>query len=77
MKQKQKRKSIVLFILGLLLVAALVLVNIFGATIGGSDRGAAKNIILGLDLKNVYSSKKTVSSLKRTVRLSKPRSGRL
>lgn len=51
MKQKQKRKSIVLFILGLLLVAALVLVNIFGATIGGSDRGAAKNIILGLDLK--------------------------
>lgn len=51
MKQKLKRKSILLFILGLVLTAALVLVNVFGVTIGGKEKGSARNIILGLDLK--------------------------
>lgn len=51
MRQKQKRKSIILFILGLIATAALVLLNIFGVTIGGKEKGSARNIILGLDLK--------------------------
>ena len=51
MKKKQKQKSIILFILGLLLTAALIFVNIFGITINGKEKGSARNIVLGLDLK--------------------------
>ena len=51
MRQKQKRKSTILFIAALLVVAALILINIFGVTIKGMEKGSARNIILGLDLK--------------------------
>ena len=51
MRQKQKRKSAVLFALVLLAVAAMIFVNIFGVTIKGMEKGSARNIILGLDLK--------------------------
>lgn len=51
MRQKQKRKSIILFIVALLAVAAMILVNVFGVTIKGMEKGSARNIVLGLDLK--------------------------
>ena len=51
MKQNLKKKSIILFILGLIVTAGLVLINIFGVTINGKEKGSARNIILGLDLK--------------------------
>lgn len=51
MRQKQKRNSTILFIITLIVVAALILVNIFGVTIKSMEKGSARNIILGLDLK--------------------------
>ncbi len=51
MKQALKRKSIILFILGLLVTAGLIYVNVFGIKINGMEKGSARNIILGLDLK--------------------------
>lgn len=51
MRQKQKRKSIILFIVTLLAVAAMILINVFGVTIKGMEKGSARNIVLGLDLK--------------------------
>lgn len=51
MRQKQKRKSTILFIVALLAVAAMILINIFGVTIKGMEKGSARNIVLGLDLK--------------------------
>lgn len=51
MRQKQKRKSTILFIVALLAVAAMILINVFGVTIKGMEKGSARNIILGLDLK--------------------------
>lgn len=51
MRQKQKRKSTILFIVALLAVAAMILVNVFGVTIKGMEKGSARNIVLGLDLK--------------------------
>lgn len=46
----KKQKSIILFILSLVCVAAMVYVCIFGVNIGGMNRGRVKNIGLGLDL---------------------------
>ncbi len=48
---KKKQKSIVLFIVSMIVLALLALVLIFGVNIGGKERGSARNIILGLDLK--------------------------
>lgn len=49
--KKQKQKSIMLFMLGLLFTAGLILLTVFGVNIDGKNKGSAKNIILGLDLK--------------------------
>lgn len=51
MKQKLRRKSIIIFILGLIVTAGLVFVAVFGVDINGKEKGSARNIILGLDLK--------------------------
>lgn len=51
MRQKQKRKSTIFFVLVLLAVVAMIFVNIFGVTIKGMEKGSARNIVLGLDLK--------------------------
>ena len=39
------------FVLGLIFTAFMVFVTVFGVNIGGKNKGSAKNIILGLDLK--------------------------
>ncbi len=46
----KKQKSILLFIVSLIGVAALVYVCLFGVTYKGMNKGSAKNIGLGLDL---------------------------
>lgn len=48
---KKKQKSILLFVLSLVVLAALAFVLIFGVKINGKEKGSARNIILGLDLK--------------------------
>lgn len=48
---KKKQKSIVLFLVSLVVLVLLALVLVFGVTIGGKEKGSARNIILGLDLK--------------------------
>lgn len=47
----KKQKSILLFVLSLLFVAGLCLICVFGVNIKGANKGSAKNIILGLDLR--------------------------
>lgn len=47
----KKKKSIVLFILSLVVMAAFALVLVFGVNIKGMEKGSARNIILGLDLR--------------------------
>jgi len=48
---KLKKKSIILFILGIVVTTLLVLLTVFGVSVAGKNKGSAKNIILGLDLK--------------------------
>lgn len=48
---KKKQKSIVAFLASIVVLVLFALVLIFGVTIGGKERGSARNIILGLDLK--------------------------
>lgn len=48
---KKKQKSIVLFLVSLVVLVLLALVLVFGVTIGGKEKGSARNVILGLDLK--------------------------
>lgn len=50
MKKKQQ-KSIVLFLVSIIVMILLALVLVFGVKIGGMEKGSARNIILGLDLK--------------------------
>ena len=47
----KKSKSSVLFILCVLVIAGLSLLTVFGVTINGMNKGSAKNITLGLELK--------------------------
>ncbi len=47
----KKTKSSILFILSILVIAGLCLLTIFGVTIKGMNKGSAKNITLGLELK--------------------------
>ena len=47
----KKSKSIICLILGLILTAGLIFVNICGVNINGMEKGSARNIKLGLDLK--------------------------
>ncbi len=47
----KKSKSSVLFILCVLVIAGLSLITVFGVTINGMNKGSAKNITLGLELK--------------------------
>ncbi len=46
----KKRRSIVLFLLSILVMVGLALVLVFGITIKGMEKGSARNITLGLDL---------------------------
>ena len=48
---KKKTKSIVAFLVSILIMAAFALILIFGVKIKGKEKGRARNIILGLDLK--------------------------
>ena len=48
---KKKTKSIVAFLVSILIMAAFALILIFGVKIKGMEKGSARNIILGLDLK--------------------------
>ena len=48
---KKKQKSIAAFLVSIIILVLFALVLIFGVTIGGKERGSARNIILGLDLK--------------------------
>lgn len=49
--KKKKQKSIVLFLVSIIVMILLALVLVFGVKIGGMEKGSARNIILGLDLK--------------------------
>ena len=46
-----KGRSIVLLIVTVVVIAALGLLSAFGVNINGKNKGSAKNIILGLDLR--------------------------
>ncbi len=48
---KQKRKSLLQLILSLIVIVVFALILIFGVKIKGMEKGSARNIILGLDLK--------------------------
>lgn len=48
--KKKKQKSIALLIVSIIIMALLAGVLAVGVTIGGKERGSARNIILGLDL---------------------------
>ncbi len=50
MKQN-KQKSLILLIISLVVAAICVFVTVFGVKIGGEEKGSARNIVLGLDLK--------------------------
>lgn len=49
--KKKKQKSIVLFLVSIIVMILLALVLVFGVKIRGMEKGSARNIILGLDLK--------------------------
>lgn len=49
--KKKKQKSIVLFLVSIIVMILLALVLVFGVKIGEMEKGSARNIILGLDLK--------------------------
>ena len=48
---KKKQKSLLALIISIVLIAVLALILVFGVKIGGMEKGSARNIILGLDLK--------------------------
>ena len=48
---KKKTKSIVAFLVSIIIMVAFALILIFGVKIKGMEKGSARNIILGLDLK--------------------------
>lgn len=48
---KKKQKSIAAFLVSIVILVLFALILIFGVKIGGKERGSARNIILGLDLK--------------------------
>ena len=47
----KKTKSSILFIISVAIIAGLCLLTVFGVTINGMNKGSAKNIVLGLELK--------------------------